>query len=154
MNERGMTPFECQVKKCLENKNKVSHVLYRVTPIFNDGDQLMKGVQMEAFSAEDYGKEICFNVFVYNVQPGVAICYKCGSSDEDKEWCDKIFSQNKYTEEEKGTQDYILNTGVHIFHNSNCKFIDKINDENKKEFKYSRQFLIDNGYKPCNNCNP
>ena len=57
-------------KKCLENKNKVSHVLYRVTPIFNDGDQLMKGVQMEAFSAEDYGKEICFNVFVYNVQPG------------------------------------------------------------------------------------
>ncbi len=154
MNEIGMSLFEDQVKKCLKNKNRVNHVLYRVTPIYNDGDQLVKGVQMEALSVEDYGKEICFNVFVYNVQPGVAICYKCGSSKEDKKWCDTIFSQNKYNDKEKGTQDYILNTGVHIFHNSNCEFIDKINDENKKEFKYPRQFLIDNGYKPCNNCNP
>lgn len=154
MNERGMAPFESQVKKCLENKNRVSQVLYRVTPIFNNGDQLIRGVQMEAKSVEDHGERVCFNIFAYNVQPGVAICYKCGSSEEDKEWCDKIFSQNKYTEKEKGTQDYILNTGVRIFHNSNCEFIDKIDDKNKKEFKYPRQFLIDNGYKACKNCNP
>lgn len=154
MNERGMSPFEEQVKKCINNNNQVNHVLYRVTPIYNDGDQLVKGVQMEALSVEDYGKEICFNVFVYNVQPRVAICYKCGSSEEDKEWCYKIFSQNKYTEKEKGTQNYILNTGVHMFHNPNCDFIGKINDENKKEFEYPRQFLIDNGYKPCDICKP
>lgn len=154
MNERGMSPFEDQIKNCLNNKNQVNHVLYRVTPIYNNGDQLVKGVQMEALSVEDYGKEICFNVFAYNVQPGVAINYEHGISEEDKKWCNKIFSQNKYTEKEKGTRDYILNTGIHIFHNSNCEFIDKINDENKKVFKYSRQFLIDNGYKPCNNCNP
>lgn len=152
MNERGMIPFECKVKKCLENKKQVSHVLYRVTPIFNDGDQLIKGVQMEAFSVEDYGREVCFNVFVYNVQPGVTICYKCGSSEEDKEWCEKIFSQNKYTEEEKGTQDYILNTYTHKFHKPSCNC--KLAINNKQIFKWPVQFLKDNGYKPCKICEP
>lgn len=156
MNEMGMLPFEYQIKKCLENKNQVSRVLYRVTPIYSDGDQLIKGVQMEAFSVEDNGKEICFNIFAYNVQPRVTICYKCGSSKEDKEWCEKIFSQNKYTEKEKGTQDYILNISTHKFHNPSCNCIktNQIKKENRKIFKWPRKFLEDNGYKPCGNCKP
>jgi DNA-entry nuclease len=60
--------------------------MYRVTPIF-DGDNLVaSGVQMEAYSVEDDGEGICFNVFVYNVQPGVEIDYSTGESrlaDED-----------------------------------------------------------------------
>ena len=151
MNERGMAPFEEQIKNCLINKNHVNHVLYRVTPIYNDGDQLVKGVQMEACSVEDYGKEICFNVFAYNVQPGFSICYRCGRSEEDKEWCDNIFSKNKYTEVEKGAQDYILNTYTHTFHkpSCNCKIINNI-----QVFKWPVQFLKDNGYKPCKICKP
>ena len=35
---------------------------------------------MEAFSVEDKGEEICFNVYVYNVQPGVVINYATGES--------------------------------------------------------------------------
>ncbi len=60
-----------------------NHVLYRVTPIF-DGDNLVaSGVQMEAFSVEDEGEGVCFNVFVYNVQPGVCIDYATGESWEE-----------------------------------------------------------------------
>lgn len=156
MNEIGMSQFEMRVKEYLNNKNRVNHVLYRVTPIFNDDEQLVRGVQMEAFSVEDYGKEICFNVFVYNVQPGVAICYKCGSSEEDKEWCDKIFSQGIYTDEEKGTQDYIINTHTNIFHNPNCNCNkpNQMKSKNKKVFKGPRKFLEDNGCKPCGICRP
>ena len=35
---------------------------------------------MEAMSVEDQGLDIEFNVFVYNVQPGVTINYKNGES--------------------------------------------------------------------------
>lgn len=82
LNTNGMHFFEDMVAAYLE-KNKDHHVIYRVTP-FYDGDNLVPmGVQMEAFSVEDYGKDLCFNVFVYNVQPGIEINYKNGDSKED-----------------------------------------------------------------------
>lgn len=154
MNEIGMLTFENEVKEYV--KNTGNHVLYRVTPIFNENDQLIKGVQMEAYSFEDEGLGICFNVFIYNVQPGVSINYENGDSEEDKEWCNKIFSQNVYTEEEKGTQNYILNTYTRKFHkpSCNCNRPNQIRVGNKKTFKYPRQFLVDNGCKPCGNCKP
>ena len=77
-----MLPFENQVaeyiKKQKSNENR--HVLYRVTPIYEGENLLASGVQMEAFSVEDKGEEICFNVYVYNVQPGVVINYATGES--------------------------------------------------------------------------
>lgn len=78
LNVTGMLPFENQVADYIkETKN---HVLYRVTPIF-DGDNLVaSGVLMEAESVEDNGEEISFCVYVYNVQPGIAIDYATGES--------------------------------------------------------------------------
>lgn len=35
---------------------------------------------MEAYSVEDNGKGVCFNVYVYNVQPEVIIDYATGES--------------------------------------------------------------------------
>ena len=35
---------------------------------------------MEAYSVEDKGKGVCFNVYCYNVQPGVIIDYSNGKS--------------------------------------------------------------------------
>lgn len=68
MNVTGMLPFENLVDDYLE-KNEDNHVLYRVTPIFENDNLLASGVQMEAYSVEDNGTGICFNVYVYNVQP-------------------------------------------------------------------------------------
>lgn len=76
-NVDGMLPYENKVAEYIE-KNKKNHVLYRVTPIFNGDNLLATGVEMEAYSVEDDGKGTCFNVFVYNVQPGVTIDYATG----------------------------------------------------------------------------
>lgn len=62
-----------------------NHVLYRVTPLFAANDLVARGVQMEAKSVEDNGEAVQFNVFVYNVEPGVAIDYVTGESWESSE---------------------------------------------------------------------
>lgn len=81
MNVEGMLPFENMVDDYFEkNENKNNHVLYRVTPIFKEDNLVASGVQMEAYSVEDKGKGVCFNVYVYNVQPGIEIDYKTGDS--------------------------------------------------------------------------
>lgn len=81
MNVEGMLPFENMVADYI--KETGDHVLYRVTPVFEGDNMLADGVQMEAYSVEDNGEGICFNVFVYNVQPGVRIDYATGESSLD-----------------------------------------------------------------------
>ncbi|MEX0125453.1 DNA/RNA non-specific endonuclease [Clostridium butyricum] len=78
MNVEGMLPFENMVADYIKETN--NHVLYRVTPIFNGDDLVARGVHMEAVSVEDNSEGICFNVFVYNVQPGITIDYTTGKS--------------------------------------------------------------------------
>lgn len=81
LNIEGMLPFENQIAEYIDN-NPNNHVLYRVTPIFKEENLLASGVQLEALSVEDNGKGIKFNVYCYNVQPGVEIDYKTGESHE------------------------------------------------------------------------
>lgn len=79
LNIEGMLPFENDVVNYL-NKNENNHVLYRVTPIYEGDNLIASGVQMEACSVEDNGKGLHFNVYVYNVQPGIIIDYATGKS--------------------------------------------------------------------------
>ena len=76
-NVSGMLPFENMVDDYVEETG--NHVLYRVTPIYSGSNLIASGVQMEAWSVEDRGEGICFNVYVYNVQPGKKINYKTGT---------------------------------------------------------------------------
>ena len=78
MNTVGMLKFENQVAEYI--KETENHVLYRVTPIYSGRDLIAKGVQIEAYSVEDNGEGIKFNVFIYNVQDGIEIDYKTGDS--------------------------------------------------------------------------
>ena len=57
-----------------------NHVLYRVTPMYNGDNLVADGVLMEGWSVEDDGEGICYNVFCYNVQPGVVIDYATGQN--------------------------------------------------------------------------
>ena len=82
LNTEGMLPFEDLVADYIKT-NKNYHVLYRVTPIFEGENRLASGVQMEALSVEDKGQGICFNVYCYNVQPGIVIDYATGESHEE-----------------------------------------------------------------------
>ncbi len=78
MNTVGMLEFENKVANYI--KETGNHVLYRVTPVFEDNNLVATGVQMEGYSVEDHGEGIEFNVFVYNVQDGIEIDYKTGES--------------------------------------------------------------------------
>ncbi len=78
LNVEGMLPFENMVAEYVEETN--NHVLYRVTPIFEGDNLLASGVLIEAKSVEDNGKGIQFNVYCYNIQPGIEINYKTGES--------------------------------------------------------------------------
>ncbi len=82
-NAVGMLYYEELVGDYVRNTG--NHVLYRVTPLFAANDLVARGVQMEAKSLEDNGEAVQFNVFVYNVEPGVAIDYVTGESWESSE---------------------------------------------------------------------
>ena len=81
LNVEGMLPFENMVADYV--KETENHVLYRVTPIFEGDNLVANGVLMEAKSVEDNGAGILFNVYCYNVQPGVTINYANGESSLD-----------------------------------------------------------------------
>lgn len=82
LNVTGMLPFENMVADYIKETN--NHVLYRVTPVFDRDDLVAKGVLMEAWSVEDGGEGVCFNVYCYNVQPGVTIDYATGDNWQTK----------------------------------------------------------------------
>ena len=81
LNIEGMLPFENLVADYVqETKN---HVLYRVTPLFEEDNLVAHGVLMEGYSVEDEGEGVQFCVYAYNVQPGVIIDYSTGESREE-----------------------------------------------------------------------
>ena len=82
MNAKVMLEFENKVASYIKKTN--NHVLYRVTPIFYGTNLLSSGVEMEAYSVEDNGKGVSFNVFIYNVEDGVEINYATGDSTLQK----------------------------------------------------------------------
>ena len=81
MNSDVMLMFENRVANYV--KDSEGRVLYRVTPYFEGDNLLSKGVLMEAYSLDDNGKGIMFNVFVYNVQDGIMIDYATGESRKE-----------------------------------------------------------------------
>lgn len=160
LNVEGMLPFENMVADYI--KETGNHVLYRVTPIF-DGDNLVaSGVLMEAKSVEDDGDGILFNVYCYNVQPGVSINYATGDSALDG----TVATEAPSTEPETPTETeepttpvssgttYILNTNTHKFHYPSCSSVDQMNESNKQEYTGTRDEVIAMGYDPCGRCHP
>ncbi|MCD8021234.1 MAG: DNA/RNA non-specific endonuclease [Clostridiales bacterium] len=155
LNVDGMLPFENMVADYIEETDY--HVLYRVTPVFDDDNLVASGVQMEAMSVEDEGEEILFNVYCYNVQPGIVIDYATGGSWEDDEYSAADAESGENADEDSGeVMTYILNTSPSSmkFHLPTCSSVDKMSEANKKEVTTDRQTLIDEGYSPCGNCNP
>lgn len=102
LNIEGMLPFENMVADYIKETN--NHVLYRVIPVFEDNDLIAKGVTIEGYSIEDKGEGICFNVFCYNVQPGITIDYLTGDSAEGENTI-IISSNNETSDQIEATQN-------------------------------------------------
>lgn len=156
MNTEGMLPFENLVADYVRETG--NHVLYRVTPIFYGDNLVASGVQMEAMSVEDKGAGILFNVYCYNVQPGITINYATGDSVQTGEYPANEGAEAGSAGTAGSGQDeehtYILNTNTLKFHKPDCSSVNQMSEHNKGEFLGTRDELIAQGYEPCKNCNP
>ena len=154
LNVEGMLPFENMVADYIKETN--NHVLYRVTPVYEGDNLVASGVQMEAKSVEDDGEGILFNVFCYNVQPGVEIDYESGESTYvGGESVSKDETGKEQEEHLESTEvTYILNKNTRKFHLPECSSLKQMKEKNKSEFCGSREEVIEQGYAPCKRCNP
>lgn len=145
-NVDGMLPFENTVADYIDD-NPFNHVLYRVTPIYeNENDLMSCGVLMEAWSVEDNGYGCQFCVYVYNVQPGVEIDYLTGENWESN---DELYDSDAET-----GLTYILNINSKKFHTEDCSNGQRISENNRGTYTGSRNDLIKQGYDPAGCCNP
>lgn len=135
-NVEGMLPFENLVADYV--KETGNHVLYRVTPIFNGQDLVASGVQMEARSVEDQGDGIDFNVYVYNIQPGVTINYTTGESQ---------LSEGDKTPSTDQEVEIRGNKNSKIYHIPGQKAYEDMEDSKNLVIFHSEQEAIDAGYR-------
>ena len=160
MNVEGMLPFENMVGNYIRDTG--NHVLYRVTPIFEGDNLLAAGVHMEALSVEDQGASVCYNVFVYNVQPGIELDYTTGESrstevsteDSDSTVTAELDDPENLVSAHTETAEYVLNTNTKKFHNPTCPSTEEMKPKNREEFTGYRDELLSRGYEPCGRCNP
>ena len=174
LNIQGMLPFENAVADYVDATG--NHVLMAVTPIFEGSELVARGVHMMAESVEDGGEGVAFNVFCYNVQPGVVIDYGTGESmlEEDATPLPDVSGAESAPDtasegagageasekgatgsaEDKGVAEYVLNTNSKKFHIPSCSSVDQMSPKNREDVENTRENLIAKGYDPCKRCNP
>ena len=174
LNVQGMLPFENAVADYVDATG--NHVLMAVMPVFEGSELVARGVHMMAESVEDGGEGVAFNVFCYNVQPGVVIDYGTGESmlEEDATPLPDVSGAESAPDtasegagageasekgapgsaEGKGTTEYVLNTNSKKFHLPSCSSVDQMSPKNREDVEDTRENLIAKGYDPCKRCNP
>ena len=174
LNVQGMLPFENAVADYVDATG--NHVLMAVMPVFEGSELVARGVHMMAESVEDGGEGVAFNVFCYNVQPGVVIDYGTGESmlEEDATPLPDVSGVESAPDtasegagageasekgatgsaEGKGTTEYVLNTNSKKFHLPSCSSVDQMSPKNREDVEDTRENLIAKGYDPCKRCNP
>ena len=96
---------------------------------------------MTAWSVEDKGEGISFNVYCFNVTPGADIDYMTGI----------------VTTEEQAAQEarlYVINKRSRVFHYPTCEGAQSISPHNREEVTATRVELTSQGYTPCGYCEP
>ena len=174
LNVQGMLPFENAVADYVDATG--NHVLMAVMPVFEGSELVARGVHMMAESVEDGGEGVAFNVFCYNVQPGVVIDYGTGESmlEEDATPLPDVSGAESAPDtasegagageasekgatgsaEGKGTTEYVLNTNSKKFHLPSCSSVDQMSPKNREDVEDTRENLIAKGCDPCKRCNP
>ena len=136
-----MQEFETLVRDYIKETD--NHVMYRVDPIFTANNLVCIGVIMEAYSVEDNGAGISFNIFIYNAQDDIIIDYATG---------DYVQPQTQYT--------YIINKSNYKIHKAGCTSVLDMKEENKIGTTLSYAELIaqlkaeGRTYSNCGKCHP
>ncbi|MBP3339554.1 MAG: zinc metallopeptidase [Lachnospiraceae bacterium] len=151
-------------------KDTGNHVMYRVTPVFEENNLLATGVLMEAKSVEDSGKGIMFCVFIYNVQDGIVIDYATGDSyakeivttTQTPTTTDNATSEQETTTNNENKGKYAVNmrngkihivgqcsaTGTGDQAMKNAQYFDTYEEAEA----YSAQIAPDQNKRKCGNC--
>lgn len=156
MNVEGMLPYENIIADFVKSTDY--HVLYRVTPIYEGDNLVASGVQLEAQSVEDNGKGLSFNVYCYNVQPGVNINYANGdnsgtascpltSEQQTTQNQTEPVQQTPVQQDQTGQMVWIASSGsgTKYHSNPNCSRM-------KNPVQISIQDAQNQGYGPCSKC--
>ncbi len=170
MNRDGMLPFEDQIEQYVTSTG--NHVMYRVTPCFVGKELIARGVHMQAVSVEDKGEGLSFNVFCYNVQPGIEIDYLTGDNrladgapadqakNDSEDQTSSAVSENSENSSDGSTITVILNTNPDRkrIHMPGTSCADQIHKENYEEWTGTaeelKEFAEKEGYVPCGTCHP
>lgn len=150
LNVVGMLEFENIVSNYVQNTD--NHVLYRVTPWFEGENLVAAGVQMEAWSVEDNGEGVCFNVFCYNVQPGIEIDYATGESRAIESSLMTETANETKVQQESELSQYVINKNTKKFHLPDCSSVTDMAEHNKCIVNDTASRLIIEGYSPCKRC--
>lgn len=149
LNSYAMLPVENMIADFI--KDTGYHVMYRVTPVFEDSNLLASGVLLEAYSVEDEGEGICMCIYIYNAQPGIEINYLTGEN--------KLADSEDNTDEDDGTvKSFIINISSGKIHTSGCKSAPKPDSVNYEAFEGTLTELKEKypspEHSPCGNCKP
>ena len=148
MNINGMLPFENMVADYIRETG--NHVAYRITPIFEENNLVCSGVQMEAYSIEDEGESICFNVYCYNVQPGITINYATGDSSGPS---NSATTSTPSTEKDNTNDNQAASGDMVWIPNSGSKYHSRSGCSNMKNPRQvTKQEAENEGYEPCKKC--
>ncbi|MBQ7386701.1 MAG: DNA/RNA non-specific endonuclease [Clostridia bacterium] len=145
-NIKGMLPFENMVADFV--KETGYHVMYRVTPIYEDYNLLASGAIIEAYSVEDEGDGICFCVYVYNIQPGIEINYFTGEN--------KLEGDDGSDNTDETVRCYVINISSKKLHLDTCSTVKKLSAANREDFEGTIAELKEKypDYSPCGTCKP
>ena len=118
-----MQEFETMVLDYI--KETANHVMYRVEPVFTENNLVCIGVIMEAYSVEDQGEGICFNIFIYNAQDDIVIDYATG---------DYFEPASEYT--------FIVNKNNYKIHKPTCSGVRNMNETSKLGYTITLDELV------------
>lgn len=152
--ENGLGPVEAELSAHIEEFG--GYLAVRVTPVYTGTNLLCDGVLIEAASIggntddtddDPDNDSLSLCVFCYNVQPGVEIDYRDGSSSAsgDGGWS----GTDGY-----GNHDYILDESGRTFHEGPCAAVAGMRDSQRREYRGPRSVLVENRYEPCGLCRP
>lgn len=165
-NTKGINALENMVIDYIRETG--NHVRYRVTPVFSGENLICDGQVVEAWSIEDEGEGICFNVYSYNVQPGIGIDYATGDNwledgtgerpaDSQKK---NSNNQKKNSNNQKNAQileedvngSFVLNIKKKKVHAPDCPGLEAVKESNKEEYEGSLNDLLEKGFTLDESC--
>ena len=104
---------------------------------------------MEAYSIEDEGDSICFNVYCYNVQPGITINYVSGdSSGSGSTTTSKPATESNNNNDNQTSSEemvWIPKSGSKYHSHAGCSNM-------KNPSQVTQNEAIRRGYDPCKKC--